>query len=499
MIGPSPIFQQITCVAGQTCDFQILGMGIAHELRVGRRETDDRNVMILDTCGINSVIEGLPYNWATEVVTASGGTYQLCWCGSSHFSCVVAAEFLLPFGQIHILGPVLQQDRTCVAGQTCRLDGLMAFGLDGEAGELLVLETCGVKSFSPGFPSFGLGQMSSLGTSVDANLSATWSLSSLSWQTTVVTAAAGDYRLCWCHRCDAQNVSLRLAGNGGNATAWERLAPESFGVDVGRLRIQGLQKFQDRTCISGQSCSIDSILGVDHEEKTLAMALETCGVAQTIPGWAWSGSAISTENGTEFSWGTEPVTASGGQYRLCWCAGACHTAEDFLIDFGSMLLLGHKERVSRTCVSGQRCSIRMESEGTELVILDTCGVASQLLHFPAISVLANESYVSFGWVTASAGQFRICWCASDMSCDNAEQFRSDAGSLILLGPTPLEQDRTCVAGQSCRIEGLTGIGLDTTFGTFTLLDTCGTSQLDSWASPLPQPLPQVASGGSVKF
>ena len=457
VIGPSPISQRITCIAGQTCRFQVSGTGIELD------EAGHHSYMILDTCGINSVIEGLPYNWAIEVVTAAGGTYQLCWCGSSN--CTVAAEFLLPFGQVQVLGPSLSQDRTCVAGRTCRLD-LEVFGestFESTFGDIFVLQTCGVSTFTNGFPGF---------VDTPSNVSGwpRWPWSTTSLQLGLITAPAGDYRLCWCASCSNNSIHLT------NTSIEHRL-------DIGGLRIQGVLPLQDRTCISGQTCSIDGILGMDLQDKDAVMALDTCGTTLAIPRWAWSGSAISALNGTAFSWGNEPVTATGGQYRLCWCpaSGMCRVPGDFVIDFGSLLLLGPDDLehigVSRTCISGQRCSLaQIDSQGlppSEVVILDTCGVESQIWHFPAISRLANESIL--GWmVTASGGQYRICWCASSV-CDDAEQFRVDAGSLVLLGPAPLQQHRTCVAGQSCRIEGISGIGLrDRQGGLFAVLDTCGT-------------------------
>ena len=44
----------------------------------------------------------------------------------------------------------------------------------------------------------------------------------------------------------------------------------------------------------------------------------------------------------------------------------------------------------------------------------------------------------------------MCWCAAGQLCSVAEHYRVDMGELILIGPAPLNQDKTCVAGQSCR-------------------------------------------------
>jgi hypothetical protein len=82
---------------------------------------------------------------------------------------------------------------------------------------------------------------------------------------------------------------------------------------------------------------------------------------------------------------------------------------------------------------------------------------------------------SFGaMVTAKGGQYRLCWCAGSQQglmhakrsshvgehgCSAIRDFRTDLGELVIVGPSPLNQDRTCVAGQTCRVDGLTGIHL----------------------------------------
>jgi hypothetical protein len=48
----------------------------------------------------------------------------------------------------------------------------------------------------------------------------------------------------------------------------------------------------------------------------------------------------------------------------------------------------------------------------------------------------------------------------------------DLGPLILIGPSPLFQDRTCVSGQTCLLDGINGQGLTDNDG-FMVLDTCG--------------------------
>ena len=134
-------------------------------------------------------------------------------------------------------------------------------------------------------------------------------------------------------------------------------------------------------------------------------------------------------SGAVISWGSTPITAEGGQYRLCWCADrtrnitrpingtnnpnitfeleekdlhACRETEHFRVDFGGLYLVGPTPLYQdRTCVSGQSCELQAilghsltsslrRLQGTTLVdypgdrflILDTCGAPLVLPRFP---------------------------------------------------------------------------------------------------------------------
>ena len=497
VVGPSPVSQQVTCVAGWTCALEISGAGI--------RNVD--RAMILETCGVASSVEGLPSSPGTEVVRAPGGSYQLCWCATAGLlSCRLSVEFTFGFGQLHILGPLRGQDRTCVAGQSCAVDVL---GLGLSDGDLfLVAETCGAFTTLPRFPSSGLSEPVSTARNSSTELSVR--SFTISWGLTLVTAQGGDYRLCWCSRaasqisdrsCSLHPALLEMANSSGAGEMLQPAANHGFLFDAGRLRVRGVFPLdQARTCISGQTCQINAITGLDLKNGDAVMALETCGVNRAIGRFAWAGLATSVAaSGSTFSWGPEPITAAGGIYRLCWCAASHHGCEipsKFVVDFGSLMLLGSEAehiRHSRTCVAGTTCRLhQVEGQelpaGSQLLVLDSCGTASQVPRLPAISIpahAANWTYTSleFGVVTAAAGQYRLCWCGGQTGCTDAQQFKFDAGSFTLLGPGPLEQHRTCVSGRPCAIEGLTGIGLeDLNGGTFSILDTCG---IAPWKTTFP--------------
>jgi hypothetical protein len=79
----------------------------------------------------------LSFSFGAAVVTATGGQYRLCWCALA--PCVVASDYIVDLGELVIAGPSpldvlgraevvrsqpLEQHRTCVAGQTCKVDNL---------------------------------------------------------------------------------------------------------------------------------------------------------------------------------------------------------------------------------------------------------------------------------------------------------------------------------------------------------------------------------------
>ena len=133
--------------------------------------------MVLETCGVRDLVEGIPNDgiaftvaasgkspsWGSEPLTARGGKYRLCWCtrnsaaltaveaaatvgNISDADCDSALSYNIDFGELSLLGPrPLQQDRTCLAGWPCNLEGFRGTGLDS-LDAVMVLETCGKSS-----------------------------------------------------------------------------------------------------------------------------------------------------------------------------------------------------------------------------------------------------------------------------------------------------------------------------------------------------------------
>ena len=64
-----------------------------------------------------------------------------------------------------------------------------------------------------------------------------------------------------------------------------------------------------------------------------------------------------------------------------------------------------------------------------------------------------------------------CWCAAGEVCSTAEDYLVDMGEVHIAGPSPLNQDRTCISGQTCRLDGFRGHFLSDGDAVL-LLDTC---------------------------
>ena len=441
-----------------------------------------------------------------------------------------------------LIGPAPQsQDRTCVSGQTCRFEGLRGTHLqDGD--RFMALETCGVSSFIPGF--------GWTGEAVNVLSSG----SSVTWGTTAVTAVGGRYSLCWCGQRPALGTLTSVQATDaacGLSTDFKVYVGEltligpvqaaayiatSTAQSWGTLDLQERPKlnpeigaFQRRECVAGELCKLTGIRGLHISSSDSFMILDTCGQATAIDRLPGTGMPdLVNSEGQADAWNlpqslqrqqlnmvtlnfTTPLTAAGGQYRICWCSEVadCSTSDQLRVDVGEFVLHGPQLGQSRTCSSSQNCWIQdvlghsLDIED-RLMILDTCGVAHEgemnfsdghgwpmlglmmahSLHGVlkdssgnTISTVPEAIMSKFDFaglhVTASGGQYRLCWCSGSSDCnDGPESFLQDLGLLQLQGPSPLQQDRTCMSGQMCRLKGIVGESL-TQQDLIMVRDTCG--------------------------
>ena len=505
VLGPRPLSQDRTCVSGREC--AVSGIEVHGAVEAG-------SIAILSTCGaieVKNLWAGLPIsvtqlqepgssifsaNLLTDVdLTAPGGHYKLCWCGSWAGSCDRPEEFNVDFGNFHLVGVFpLQQDRTCFAGATCALTDVSGHLLSESA--VLVLETCGV------------GRATVLRSWWDEASTSSASGSLTSWPAPPSSGPGGQYRLCWCSRppCNVRDAI----------------------VDFGRLTLVGpAPLYQHRTCFSGLPCELRGFKGNFWSGDIWVLA--TCGTRQgLIHRFGLDGrSAVSMpQSFVDFNF---PVTAEGGRYRLCWCSNGalanqsnvtvmrpgCSFAEDFTLDMGSLLLVGMSPITQhRTCIAGQSCHLAdLVGYGLSpldtIAVLDTCGL-EPLQQWPAepSALVEGNGRLSVSWsfVSTAGGQYRLCWCpgltwtsseeqdedfdpwigndtlnASGISvqtfqtrCSSMELLKVDFGSLTLIGPTPLFQLYTCVNGQTCELQNVKGLYLEEG-DRIQLLETCAVS------------------------
>ena len=405
LLGPSPLDQHRTCVSGQTC--RISDMSFYNQFEfdwsIGR-------LLILETCASRSV---LPRIWAepirppatsyfssllgafqTEVISVAGGLYNLCWCSTIPGPCVDAEDFHVSVGMIDIIGPTpLRQDRTCTSGQSCYFGGLLG---EYTHSSILIADTCGTDPavFVPKYVNTGLADVVDNGMAMWRN---------------AITAAGGQYRLCWCP----------------STAACARAA--DFTTDMGGLLLLGPTPLQqDRTCVSGLSCEFEGFLGRHISSQDRVLLSETCGETYLPPSQMPPAQVLASQTGTAaVSWGSSPMLAAGGFYRLCWCSGLlsrCEAHADFSTDVGMLTVIGVNP-LQRTCISGLPCALEGVtgthlSAGDHFAVLQTCGLnVASIDGFPGsgatAQVTSSGARVSWGPlpVTAAGGIYSLCWCA----------------------------------------------------------------------------------------
>jgi hypothetical protein len=425
-------------------------------------------------------------------------------------------------GSYLTIGISSNNDRTCVSGQRCNFHGIRGQDLSDED-SMILLDTCGL-----------LGKSRGAAVITPGLAWAPWSITSTSDPDVGITASAatvtlagggyvvgqgGEYRVCWC-----------AAGFLCNDAA-------DFQVTVGQLLLLGPMPFdQDRTCVSGQTCALEGFLGVGLASADAFMVLDTCANSDVMPRYPQTGALMTASSGAATTWGSDVVTAQGGIYRLCWCAAgfACDRPEHAVVDIGRLLLLGPSPlKQHQTCISGVTCMFESITgvglaASSQLAVLETCGVgtrinasntsapfAEMLLGMPrgglpqhlllglnmtshgqAHSQTQGDRY-TFGMapLTVIGGEYRLCWCiGTPFSCSISIDFRTDMGAFHLLGPAPHLQDRTCVAGQTCWVQGLTGYALGAD-DQWLVLDTCGVIGTTQTARASP-PIHATSSSGA---
>lgn len=488
IVGPSSLAVTLTCVSGYTCPIGDLDV--------------NNFIAVRDTCGLVSPVNGVPLNsqqtnlssalssdWYVRT-SAAGGLYRLCWC-ASFGRC---EDSFTDFGSLQVLGPSpLNQDQTCAFSSSsgCALQIAFRHG-DWSPGRLAILETC-----ETGFSST-VDEHSTvhfLGTSETARVVTTSATHSVQINEEFhsnlcngpISACGGQYSLCWCA-----------------LTPGPCLQASDFHVHVGRLTVIGPSNMHHKTCIVGQQCSLQGLLGTGLGDFGVFIA-DTCGIDNGVVSAVVNG-GVGPMRETA-TWGGRGMQGLGsGLYRLCWCeeANTCFRAVDYL-DIGSILLIGPSLlREGRTCISGLTCKfdgLTGYLSGEDKVILsDTCGTASASATFEVAQIFVSPDGfgASVAWgspLKASGGLYRLCWCSGHSNCFVGENFNFDVGTLSMIG-VALQQDRTCLSGLPCAVEGISGKFLSSE-DKFLILETCGVSAVDGL--PWGAESYATSSGASLSF
>lgn len=126
------------------------------------------------------------------------------------------------------MGPT-RQDRTCISGQSCRIDGLTGHYLSA-TDRIMVLDTCDGAVLVPRFPQHG--------ASVEGPIAGSQGLA-VSWGEVAVSAAGGRYQLCWHgHTASANGTNASATNSSQTILAYAGVTPSALHArDRARARI----------------------------------------------------------------------------------------------------------------------------------------------------------------------------------------------------------------------------------------------------------------------
>ena len=370
------------------------------------------------------------FTWPASI-DAKGGTYVLCWRRrtgplSAPIHVADVAEFVTTLGQLIVDGPRGGQSWLCKVSKSCEISGLQGLGL--QQGDLLrPLPLCSVSDTSEPYAA-----ADDFGTGFD-------------WGLSLQGHLPRQYRLCWCRPWnDTEFLNDSIAG------AVSGCGPNNVLVDAGVLSLIGPQPNNLFTCIAGEECVGIPLLGEQLSDGDMLLVMysnESCGdVPTAIPGMPNLGlSDPADARGRRFYWRGAPVTASGADYRLCWCSpslSGCNNSMDFDTLAGTLRLVGPLRDQVRTCVAGLPCTLHSLgghhfSDGDVNVqqFCDTDPSAVNLTDFQEVGFGSSAQFDEVGDVTwsdpnrATGGIYKLCWKGA-----NASSFGAEIGNVVVLGP-----------------------------------------------------------------
>ena len=442
LTGPQPD-NLFTCFAGEEC----VGIPL-----LGEQLNDGDMLLVMysnESCGDKPTpITGMPnagfsepadargtrFYWREAPVTASGADYRLCWCSPSFSSCNASADFDTLAGTLRLIGPVRDQVRTCVAGLPCTLQSLSGHYFTN--GAISVQQFCDTDPQANNLTDFqevGFGGSAQFGEGGDA-----------AW-VEPNRANGGIYKLCW-----------------------KGVDQSSFGAEVGSIVLLGPVADHRRTASDSSALIVSLFQGaVPNSASQMGDRVriaDSCMQSSTsVAGVEGAGISQKLEpNASFFRWGESLLSAPGGEYRMCWCAGhrldnsprACKLPGDFVVDVGALAINGPAGGQAWACDTSRPCSIYgmrgagLTVEDKLLVKEGNCfgGTPLRGLHWASVgtSVDAGGRLANVTWgsqtVAAEGGHYRVCFCTLVFGepCNSQvpHRFTTDAGTLTVNGPRP---------------------------------------------------------------
>ena len=352
------------------------------------------------------------FTWPASIV-APGGVYIMCWkraLESSDFDL-----FVTTLGSLVVDGPVGGQSWDCVVGKECRISGLQGEGL--LAGDLLrLLPLCSM-------------------TDPAAPFAAADDQGYFDWGLALRDYYPRTYRLCWCRPWN----DTELLNSSNLPGVIPGCGPNNILVDAGVLSVRGPSRENQFTCYAGQTCMAIPLLGEqlqDGDSLIIILQNESCGqLASSIPGMPNGGvSAPADTRGTRFFWQDAPLTASGADYRLCWCSpvlSSCNSSTDYDTNAGILRLVGPKRDQLRTCFAGLQCTVQGLQghffQDGEVRIQQSCEASGDVGFGQGVTFDGNGD-LTWSSNMANGGIYKLCWTWREQSGFG------EAGSLMVLGP-----------------------------------------------------------------
>ncbi|CAK9090150.1 Uncharacterized protein SCF082_LOCUS42528 [Durusdinium trenchii] len=416
---------------------------------------------------------------------AAGGHVYLVGSTTDGFTPELGQTALVAYGADDALLLKLVWGRAaarCFRGSACEASISSGIGLQDDQG-LLSVTRCGSGTRN----ALGVPNGTTDGFAVDDGAGDTSGLRQrLKWgnpqEGRILEAIVGRYVLCWC------------------ASGCDGAVP----LEISVVFISGPNRNQTRTCVRGQSCDVTGIEGRDLDSWDRVAAMDSCAVnfAVGFPQGGFTQGIVTFKSqnaddlscatvtpdeieGVSSNFGCGRVTASAGDYKLCFCtprgAGAqCEQSFDFGFEIGVLTLEGPFTGQLRKCTQNQRCAVDTIQgiglkDGDLLLILDECrmpqtgqasgdmtirGVAGLTPELPVAASGGGQFFVIAHPTTAALGTYRMCWCRQGDSggCTQTDDFATDVGPLSIVAPAA-NHYRRCVRGQICSIIDLEGWGL----------------------------------------